>query len=260
MIEKEIMEEYAVMTCNLMTDLAVLKGEHQFSKRAKAVTEMIQELHPDFIGVQELTRSMYPYLQEVFQDYGIFGDARHSLINDEYTSILYRKEKFEFIGGDTKWLSHTPDQKGSKLVHSFYPRIVTFGYFKNMASGAIFTVANTHLDHGLASVRNEQANILAHILMVQQKGNFLFVTGDFNTTSASDALHIFQKVHLQDVVKADLGSSQRGLLAKKRYQNHPIDHIYTSKGISVLNVQKVKKKFGGYYPSDHYPIIAYIAL
>lgn len=254
------MEEYAVLTCNLMTDFAVLKGEHRFSKRAKAVTEMIHELHPDFIGVQELTRSMYPYLQDVFRDYGIFGDARHSWINDEYTSILYRKEKFELIGGDTKWLSHTPDQRGSKLIHSLYPRIVTFGYFKNIATDDIFTVANTHLDHGLASVRDEQANILAHILMERQKGSFLLVTGDFNTTSASDALHIFQKVHLQDVVKEELGASQRGLLAKKRYQDHPIDHIYISKGLSVLNVRKVTKKYGGSYPSDHYPIIAYIAL
>ena len=254
------MEEYAVMTCNLMTDFAVFKGEHRFSKRAKAVTEMIQELHPDFIGVQELTRSMYPYLQEVFQDYDIFGDSRHSLINDESTSILYRKEKFAFICGDTKWLSHTPDQKGSKLIRSFYPRIVTLGYFKNTASGDIFTAANTHLDHGLASLRNEQAKILAHILMAHQKGSFLFVTGDFNTISASDALHIFQKVHLQDVVNADLGPSRRGLLAKKRYQDHPIDHIYISKELSVRNVQIIKTKFSGYYPSDHYPIIAYITL
>jgi hypothetical protein len=74
------MKEYAIMTLNLMTDHLILNGNASFVKRASAITAMIKELHPDLIGVQELTRTMFPYLQEVFADYGIFGDSRHSLI------------------------------------------------------------------------------------------------------------------------------------------------------------------------------------
>lgn len=254
------MEEYSIMTFNLMTDFNFLKGQKRFSKRAQAITKMIAELQPDFIGVQELTRSMYPFLQEVFQKYGIFGDSRHSLIDDEYTSILYRKDKFALIGGDTKWLSHTPDQKGSRLMRSLYPRTVTFGYFKDIETEDFFTVANTHLDHNLGSVRNEQAEILARILMERQKGSWMFLTGDFNATHDSDALHIFQKAHLKDVVRDEIGSSIKGVISHYRHQDHPIDHIYVSKSVSVLNVRKIKNKYEGISPSDHYPIIAYIAL
>ena len=254
------MEEYSIMTLNLLTDHLFLNGNQRFSKRAEAVSEMIQELHPDLIGVQELTRTMFPYMQQVFKDYGIFGDSRHSLLNDEYCSILYRKDKFELIGGDTKWLSHTPDQEGSKLVKSVYPRIVTFAYFKNLETEEIFTFANTHLDFGLPSIRNEQAEILARILVEREKGSCMFVTGDFNTTHDSDALHLFQKAHLMDTVKDELGSTLRGKIGSKTKKDHPIDHIYVSKGISVLNVRKVHKKYQGIYPSDHYPLIAYIAI
>jgi endonuclease/exonuclease/phosphatase family metal-dependent hydrolase len=249
------MEEYAIMTFNLMTDNNLLKGKN-FSARAAAIHEMIAELHPDFIGVQELSRPMYPYLQDVFKDYAIFGDARHSLVNDEYCSILYRKDKFALIGGSTLWLSHSPEKPGSKLFRSFFPRIVTFGYFKDIQTQDFFTVANTHLDHVLASVRDEQAEILARILMERQKGSWLFLTGDFNATHDSDALHIFAKAHLKDVVRDDLGPSIKGI----GHKSQPIDHIYVSKGVSVLNVRKVKKKYQGISLSDHYPIIAYIAL
>ena len=76
----------------------------------------------------------------------------------------------------------------------------------------------------------------------------------------SDALHLFQKAHLVDTVKDELGSTLRGKIGSKTKKDHPIDHIYVSKGISVLNVRKIHKKYQGIYPSDHYPLIAYIAI
>lgn len=246
------------MTCSLMSSTSFSAGEKNLSKRMHAFTEMVQELSPDFIGVQSLTRSMYPYLQELFQEYGIFGDSRHSLIQDEYCSILFRKDTFELVGGDTKWLSHTPDKKGSKLIHAVVPAVVTFGYFKDTATEDFFTVANTHLDPGLASVRNEQAEILARTLMERQKGSVLFVTGNFNATHDTDALHLFQKAHLNDVVNDKQGPTRRGMIPA--HLHAPTDHIYVSKGLSVLNVRKIHQRYHGVYPSSHDPIIAYIAL
>mgnify|MGYP000860853146 CR=1 FL=1 len=253
------MKEYAIMTLNLMTDHLILNGNVSFVKRASAITAMIKELHPDLIGVQELTRTMFPYLQEVFADYGIFGDSRHSLINDEYSSILYRRDRFDLIGGDTKWLSHTPDIQGSKVLRSVYPRIVTFGYLRDNEDQDIFTFANTHWDFALPAARNEQAEILAKILIERQKGSCTFVTGDFNTVIASDALHLFGKAHLKDTVSDELGSTLRGYFGSQSHQQHPIDHIYVSFDASILNVRKITMKYHHIYPSDHYPVIAYIA-
>lgn len=254
------MEEYAVMTCNLLTDHLFLTDTQRFSKRAQAIQEMIQQLHPDLIGLQEMTKTMFPYLSEVFKEYGLFGDSRHSMTNDEYCLILYRKDRFDLLGGSTLWLSHTPEKAGSKLAASIYPRIVTFGYFKDRQTEDFFTFANTHLDHGLAGVRNEQAAILARILLERQKGSHLFVTGDFNTTQNSDALHLFQKTHLRDAVKDELGSTLRGRIGSTRYHSHPIDHIYISRDMSILNVRRITARYHGIAPSDHYPVIAYIAL
>lgn len=254
------MKEYSIMTLDLAADRFYPGSEKKLIRRAEAVTAMIKELHPDLIGLQGLTRTMFPHLKEVFASYGIFGDSRHSLINDEYSSILYRKDQFDLIGGDTKWLSHTPDQRGSKVLHSIYPRIVTFGYFKDKETQDFFTFANTHLDFLQASVINEQAEILAKILMEREKGSFLFVTGNFNATHDTDALHLFQKTHLVDAVKDEIGSTLRGPLGSRRQDHHPIDHIYISRGLSVLNVRKIRSRYRNIYPSDHYPVIAYIAL
>lgn len=252
------MNEYSIMSLNMMTDHLILHGNAPFAKRAGAITEMIHDLQPDLIGVQELTRTMFPYLQDIFQEYGIFGDSRHSFFNDEYSSILYKKSRFSLIGGDTKWLSPTPDVVGSKLLRSAYPRIVTFAYLKDITSEDFFTFANTHWDFVLPAVRNQQAEILAKILIERQKGSCTIVTGDFNTVQSSDALHLFQKARLTDVVKDELGSTLRGAIGSRSHQYHPIDHIYVSLGTSILNVKKITEKYCGVYPSDHYPIIAYI--
>ena len=79
--------------------------------------------------------------------------------------IAYRKERFQSVILETFWLSPTPYVPGSRYpVQSMCPRTATDVVFKDMETGKVFRVINTHLDHECAGARKlglEQ--ILAHL-------------------------------------------------------------------------------------------------
>ena len=93
------MNSFKIMSLNLLTSGANIPGNPPFNIRIKAISSMLEEYAPDIIGVQELTDSMFPYLKDILNKYEIFGESRHSLLSDEYSSILFNKDKYELIEG-----------------------------------------------------------------------------------------------------------------------------------------------------------------
>lgn len=244
-----------IMTLNLMTDSLDLLEKVPFSTRSKAILKMIHQYDPDLIGVQELTENMFSYLQQLQKDYVFFGDSRHSMYNNEYTSILYKKDKFEQIDGSTSWLSPHPDKPGSRFLLSQFPRIVTQAHLKEKETGKILTFANTHLDANLPYMRTRQAKVLLSLLPEEH----VILTGDFNTVSDSPALQILQK-RLKDAVSDDMGSTLCGRFGSLSHRYHPIDHIFYTNDILVSETQKIKDTYDGVMPSDHYPVIMYACI
>jgi endonuclease/exonuclease/phosphatase family metal-dependent hydrolase len=253
------MSEYIFMTMNLKTDLYRFFQYGSFEQRSGAVNRLIGQYHPDVIGVQELTRHMFPSLSPTLSEYGIFGDSRHALIGDEYNSILYRKDRFDLTGGSTLWLSHHPENRGSRVKKAQFPRIVTIAYLRDRRTDQLFTFFNTHLDQNFPSVRTEQCQILARIVMERSKGSFQVLTGDFNTVSASPALQTLQKTGLRDAVPEDMKSTMRGTVGTKAHHDHAIDHIFLSKELHAEKTQRIEDTYNGTAPSDHYPVLTYVS-
>lgn len=245
-----------VMSLNLLTSNANIPGNLPFNKRIDAIEKMIDEYAPDIIGVQELTDAMFPCLDNILNKYQIFGDSRHSLISDEYSSILYDKNKYELLDGQTLWLSNTINKKGSKYLLSQFPRIVTYVYLKDKETNKTFTVFNTHLDANFPFIRTKQVIVLARIILKYKKGDFTILCGDFNCTRLSPALKILKKIKLKDLSKDEIGSTLRNNLGACIYSHLPIDHIFISKKLSVDTISKITTSYNEVYPSDHYPIIA----
>lgn len=254
------MNEYVVMSLNLLSDHMPSFLYTPFDQRITAIDRMIQMYDPDIIGVQELTKTMFPCLKEIFKTYNVFGDARHSLVNNEYCSILYKKDKFELLGGKTLWLSNTPEIQSSKFKKSQFPRIVTYIYLKDKETDHIFTCFNTHLDANLSSVRALQAEVLSSIILEKEKGDFTILSGDMNSTSREDALSILHKTGMKDLVSDTLGSTLRGRIGSMRMHQLPIDHVFVTRNIMASNIKKITDSYEGIFPSDHYPVIAYLNL
>lgn len=250
------MTDYKVMTLNMLTDHLYQYGKMNFSLRINAINRLIDEYKPDIIGVQELTSRMMCRMNHILEDYGMFGDSRHSLLADEYNSILYRKDCFELIGGNTYWLSEHPEETGSRVAMSQFPRIAVCAHLRNIKTNQSIAFWNTHFDVNLESVRIRQASILSELIYRKSLCASIILTGDFNSVSP-DVICMLEHHGMNNLDPDDLGSTLRGQIGSLKVHNRPIDAIYTTgTGISL---DKITKKYNDICPSDHYPLFSVIS-
>ena len=117
------MTELNVMTLNIQNSLR----SSAFDARVRSIDAMVAFHNPDLIGMQELTDDMIHKLPGMSDTYAFYGKRRESIRPaDERCCVLYRKTRFRFISGKTRWLSDTPEVPGSRHFGSQFPRIVTY--------------------------------------------------------------------------------------------------------------------------------------
>ena len=247
--------EISIMSLNLLTSQFRTFRFKSFSKRCSAIKQMIQQYKPDIIGVQELNKQMFDNINDLFDAYTIVGDSRHSKYNDEFCSILFKKDKFELLDSRTLWLSNSPTVIGSKHPFSQFPRIVTYAHLKEKKTNKLISVYNTHLDSNFELVRHFQARALSKIIQDTQKGEYTILTGDFNCNSLSSAYQIIQTPFI-DVVDDSIGSTLRGTIGSIRYHHIPIDHIFVSNNCKASQVKKITSQYSNMNPTDHFPVFA----
>lgn len=249
---------YKIMSFNLLTNHLYDIGRNRFTARAISILKLIQQEKPDLIGVQELTPLAEKKLQKLTELYGMTGEYRlgAKYFFNESNAIFYRKERFDLLSGSTYWLSKTPEKKNSSFLTSIFPRIAVFAILKDTETDTVFTMINTHLDHGREAVRTAQAKIIADLASHHCIGHFTIITGDFNTTPSSDAIRILNENGYMDLVNASTGSTLRGRIGTLSHHNQPIDHILIKGNINARDIVVHHDCYDGIYPSDHWPLSA----
>ena len=98
-----------VMTFNVRTPV---KGDetNYFWNRTGRITEVIGKELPDLIGFQEATREVREFLTTALfpMGYLVVGCGREKNLHGEGTVIAYRRERFELLSLESRWLSLTP--------------------------------------------------------------------------------------------------------------------------------------------------------
>lgn len=249
---------YKIMSFNLLTNHLYDFGKNRFTTRAVSILKLIHQEKPDLIGVQELTPAAEKELQKLTGIYGMTGEYRlgTKYFFNESNAIFYRKERFDLLDGNTYWLSKTPDKPESSFLTSIFPRIAVFAILKDKENDTVFTMINTHLDHGREAVRTAQAKIIARLASHHSLGSFTIITGDFNTVPSSEAVKAFREHGFLDLVDDSTGSTLRGKLGTMAHHNQPIDHILIKGHINAKNISVHHECYDGVYPSDHWPLSA----
>ncbi len=283
------------------TDMRVLQFNIQtengsstpFRLRAEMYRELIDELQPDIVGMQEVTVSWFRWLDSrVFNDsYARIGEPRTP--GGEANPIYYRKDKFDLVDGGTFWLSDTPDVQGSSFPNGNYPRICTWAVLRERSTGREFVHLNTHLDHNGKNnstdgnnLRKDQIRVIIRFAE-RFKGMPTFLTGDLNnrrTTSGGNLYALYKMIVGKTAVELENGESYKLKLADSRLEspvtvdeNHlatmtvqydessasynpgkePIDYIFfdpESTDPHTYETFLISK--GAYEISDHLPVFA----
>ncbi|WP_322922750.1 endonuclease/exonuclease/phosphatase family protein [Paenibacillus campi] len=260
-----------VMTFNLRTYTAYDAG-NEWANRALWAAQTIMDQSPTLIGVQEAYRVMLDDLQPQLPRYDWIGEGRRGGSEDEHCAIFYRNDELELLEQGQFWLSETPTVAGSLGWDSDFPRICTWGRFRHRQSEAIMRVYNVHFDHIGEQARLEGAKLV--VTMMKQHAaadpnSAGIIMGDMNGQPSEPPLQYLhgQLPHLGELPALyDVYNSLQGEYGRTFHDfaggvtGEPIDYIFVEPIWHVLSATIERRDFEGKYPSDHYPVIAELAL
>lgn len=244
--------------------------EDRWVSRFPRVVELIQEMQPDILAVQEVAKSQRDDLLSVLGDTFSFYSKPHS--EGELSGIFYKKERFELIDNHVWYMMEKP-----KPIHT--ATTLTMVQLKDKKTGQCIAVFNTHLSFCNIEKRDFQVHFIAETIKPIAETMPLIVCGDLNTFPArldlkqlpfydGDYIHrILTKNTLKDAKEMSL-LGHLGPLST--FTNLPdscdpfkgtgtpgvfLDHVYVTKEITVLMHAVQPGTVHGHFPSDHMPIV-----
>ncbi len=247
-------ETINIATFNLKSDLLCFGKNHWRNRRDRAVAQLT-ELGADIMGVQELTPRMRIDLAKALPNIRLFGRGRTASFLNEHSDIAVR--------GGIKVNRHITFTLPSKWLSSMFPRICTVIELTLPQTQRRIRVFNTHLDVFSEAVRFIQLELICkHIKKLNEADPLpTLLMGDFNALPASKLIRRFREHGIAGVRMREL-VSEGGTFHNFRSRNTSkrIDYIFASDEFIPLDVKIIKSNYGGYFPSDHYPVFATLCL
>lgn len=265
--EKQI-TKINVMSFNLRYDNSG-DGENNWQFRKDTAAKIIKEKHIDIIGTQEALANMMEDLKERLPEYNAIGVGREDGINQgEYSSIFYKKDRFEEIKSGNFWLSETPNTPGSLGWDAACTRIATWAVLKDLQTELTFFFVNTHLDHVGVEARKNGVELMIQKAMKEANGLPFIITGDFNAEPNSDVIGFVKNYQNPKIVwareiaknKSDKTGTFHDFGKIAENERSYIDYIFVSENATVPYYEVVDEKLNEIYISDHNPIWATIEL
>jgi endonuclease/exonuclease/phosphatase family metal-dependent hydrolase len=259
--------QLTVMTYNLRYGTAK-DGDNAWDLRKDLLVENIRQQDPDILGTQEGLDFQLDYIKEKLgPNYRWFGIARDGDGTGEHSAVFYRCDRLAPVETGNFWLSETPDRPGTLSWDTHLNRLATWARFIHLASGRSFYYYNTHLDHASEEARFEGARLIAKHFMPQLVSQPVIVTGDFNAVAeASDPWRVLTAAGgLHDAwcaAKAHSGPecTFNGFKPLEPGAKGRIDWILVPPSAQVDSCTIVDRTPDGRFPSDHFPVVARIAL
>ncbi|MGB8192670.1 MAG: endonuclease/exonuclease/phosphatase family protein [Chitinophagaceae bacterium] len=221
------------------------------------------------VGVQEALHHQLTDLKERLPGFTYTGIGREGGQKGEYSAIFYDSTRLTLLQSQTFWLSPTPGDTGKKGWDANLPRIVTWAKFRDIKTKKQFFLFNTHFDHIGKLARASSAKLL--IQKVNEIGGKLpcIIMGDFNAapndepiqiiTNTSDALHLTDTKSISSTAHYGPEGTFNGFRSAET-SNEPIDHIFITKGVKVLQHATLSQTWKGKFSSDHFPVFARVAI
>jgi endonuclease/exonuclease/phosphatase family metal-dependent hydrolase len=255
-----------VMTFNIRYDNPN-DGENAWPHRKDVVARVIGQ-HADIAGLQEVTFQQLKDLGDRLPDFETYGVGREDGKNQgEFSPILYRRDRFEIVSGETFWLSETPKVPGSRSWDSAITRIVTVAKMRERASGAHFYFLNTHFDHRGAVARTKSAGMIREKLTQLDSMLPVVVTGDFNCTPDQEPYRIMIERGEADPPRSLFDARDKSKTKptgpdstwngfREIVPGRRIDFIFVSPTVKVTGHQTLDARSSGRFPSDHLAVVA----
>ncbi len=266
-----------VMSFNIRTSTA-RDYRHAWDLRKHLVVERIQHFDPDLLGLQECQDGeQADFVKQQLPGYFFLGIHRSQKgrSGKEMAPLLFRESAFELLDRGHFWLSSKPDEPGSKLFGSVFPRVVIWAKLRPLTGGEPLYFFNTHFDYN-PLILASSAGLLRDRIQTVTAGGRTILSGDFNTNAGGKAYRLLTAPYdipstaeppglftLADTSAGtrDENSAASGTIHKFGMINRPliIDWILASNHFTALDSGVDTYRHKGLFPSDHFPVTAVLA-
>jgi len=261
-------DTFRVMTYNIRLDVAV-DGDNDWAHRRPLFLSQLALLRPAILGMQEVVPGQRADLDAALTGYASLGGGRDDGRKQGEASPLYiDRARFQVLSSGMFWLSQTPERPSLGWDAAFR-RVATWAHLTRRDGAGTVLAVNTHWDHVGKQARRESARqLLGWIAGNRRAGEQVVLLGDFNAGSDDEALRL---TLTSDAVRLDDSRIVAGARAAGNSASFndfhplpppasPIDHILVSKGTAVTLHHVLAENFDGRVASDHFPVVADIAL
>jgi endonuclease/exonuclease/phosphatase family metal-dependent hydrolase len=253
-----------VMTYNVR--YASDEPPHVWNDRRPAAKAMLEQYRPDVIGMQEAVYRQVKDFAEDLPGYDWIGLGREGGSRGEFMAVFYRVERLRPLEFDHFWLSDTPDVIGSTTWGNSNRRMVTWVRFQDLQNDRSFYFLNTHFDHEIREAREKSAQLVVRRTVGLAADIPRVLVGDFN--AAAEESRVYELFVGPDSF-ADTWhtAEQRGKPVGTFHGyrgpqpgGRRIDWILVRGPVKTLYTEIVTYSRDGQFPSDHFPVIADIAI
>lgn len=255
---------YRVMQFNILQSKAEPQG-HEWDTRKEAVANMLQDIHPDLVAVQEARKTQCRFLQERFPQYVQIKHPKDGIEANggQRNLILYDASKFELLGWEKFWFSTTP-QVSSLSWDAMTPKLTICAHFRCKSKGhKTFWLACTHYFPIGDTCRTHCVRMMLEKTdQIAKKKEPIFVCGDLNMNPDDARLAPMwtRFSNAAEIARQTDGRDRHTYNGFRPDRHFTIDYIFC-RNVSVDTYRVVDSdRYGVPYISDHYPVFADICL
>lgn len=256
-------DQFCVMTFNVR--YASATPPNAWAQRRPVLKACVEKIAPDLIGTQE---GLYSQLKDFAADlpqYDWIGLGRDGGSRGEFMAVFFLKDRWEPLEFDHFWLSETPQTMASTTWGNSNRRMVTWVKFRDRRTRQEFYFFNTHLDHQVQPAREKSAALIRQRVESLNTSLPVLLVGDFNAKARKNQAYetLVQGNLFVDTWLAALERRNDGINTFHDFQgpkpgDDRIDWILARGPVRVFASEVVTFSQDGQYPSDHFPVVAWM--
>jgi endonuclease/exonuclease/phosphatase family metal-dependent hydrolase len=226
--------------------------------RQKALAQALDGVQPDVLCVQEALSGQLGFLDRVLPAHHRVGVGREDgEEKGEHCAIFFDSVRFEKLDAGTFWLEEPSDRPAGWRLGG-PKRICTWLRLRDNQTGANFRICNVHL-YLTERSRQRAVRLILKRLAPLDSSEPLLLAGDFNATDEAPSRRLFALAGLEST------AARAKVPVRPTYQFYGIrlrslDEILADARWTVHDHQVLDVKPGNCYPSDHFGVMADLAL
>jgi endonuclease/exonuclease/phosphatase family metal-dependent hydrolase len=242
-------------------------GPNAWPHRMEAVAGFLRFHEADIIGIQEALHHQNEDINGRLPNHDWIGVGRDDgKEGGEYSSIFYRRDRFEIEDWGTFWLAENPSDTGAVGWDAAITRIVTWARMRDIASDRSFMAYNTHFDHVGRIARVESAHLILYRIRRDAHDLPVIFLGDLNVSPDEKAALALASGDspLRDAIELTkiphYGPRSTWNAFREVAPDRRIDYILVSDHFEVRRHAILTDRVNGRFLSDHLPVFAEIRL